>query len=94
MASSPPNVTRLHYRADSPAGYADALLRLIRLARESSDDFSFGPVRLADCERDGLDVSGPDLSAAMAALTLVPGLAVIETAPATPPIDPSGQIDT
>ncbi len=71
----PGELTRVHYRGDGPHAYADALLRLVRLARTGDDDFTFGPTRLAHCERDGLTLTGPDLAAPMAALTLVPGLA-------------------
>lgn len=70
--------TTLHYRADRPDAYADALLRLVRYARDSSDDFRFGPTRLLDCERDGLHVTGPDLSGPINALTLVAGLAQVD----------------
>ncbi len=69
------DLTQVHFRADGPEGYAEALLRLIRHARASKDDFSFGPVRLADCERDGLTVTGPDLRFPLQHLALVPGLA-------------------
>lgn len=72
------DLTRLHYRGESPAVYADALLRLIQLARDGNDDFTFGPLRLTDCERDGLELSGPDLSAPIATLSLVPGLAQVD----------------
>ncbi len=72
-----PEVSRVTFRADGPAAYADAILRLVRLARESADDFTFYPVSLDALERDGLTVEGPDLQAALAEMTLVPGLAPV-----------------
>lgn len=75
MAAEP---TRLHYRAEAGYVYADALLRLVVHARDSADDFTFGPLRLADCERDGLTVTGPDLAGPIAALSTVPGLAQVD----------------
>lgn len=76
MAAEP---TRVHLRADRPDAYADALLRLVEHARASTDEFTFGPLRLLDCERDGLLLTGPDLGEALRLLTLVPGLAVVDT---------------
>lgn len=78
MAAEP---TVVHYLGDGPDAYAEALLRLVRHARASADDFTFGPLRLADAERDGLAVGGPDLVEVLALLSTVPGL-VAQTAPA------------
>ncbi len=72
-----PALTQVTYRADSPAAYADAVLRLVALARDSADDFTFYPISLDELDRDGLTVVGPDLQAAIAALTLVAGLAPV-----------------
>lgn len=72
------DLTRLHYRADSPDAYALALLRLIEHARASTDDFTFGPLSLAACERDGLTVTGPDLSGPVGVLAAISGLAQLE----------------
>lgn len=73
MATDP-----LRYRADTPDAAADALLRLVRLARDGDDQFRFGPTRLADAIRDGITLSGPDLGPAIATLALVPGLAAVD----------------
>jgi len=73
-----PPLTRLHYRADTPDVYAVALTRLVRHARESSDDFSFGPVRVADCIRDGLTLTGPDLTGPVGVLAAITGLAQVD----------------
>ncbi len=76
MATEP---SQVHYRADRPDAYAAALLALIRHARDSTDDFSFGPLRLADLDRDGLTVTGPDLSGPLLALSTIPGLAPVDS---------------
>lgn len=70
--------TVVRYRADRPDAYAQALLRLLEVARTSNDAFRFGPTRLAACVRDGLTVQGPDLQRALVALAAVPGLAQVE----------------
>ena len=75
MAEPP---TRITYRADNPGAYASAILALMRLARDTSDDFTFGPLRLDELERDGLDVGGPDLAGVIAALVTIPGLAPVD----------------
>ncbi len=63
------------YRATSPITYATALLALVRYARTSDHDFTFGPVRLADAVRSGLDVTATDLSPIQVMLAAIPGLA-------------------
>lgn len=75
MADEP---TQLHYRADQADVYAEALLRAVRHARKSTEDFTFGPLKLADCERDGLVIGGPDLAGITAVLATVPGLAQVD----------------
>ena len=71
-------LTRLLYRGDGPAAYAAALLALTRHARDSTDEFTFGPLRLLDCERDGLSLTGPDLAGPIGVLSTVPGLATVD----------------
>jgi hypothetical protein len=70
--------THLRYRGDGPDVMANAIVALMRHARETADDFTFGPLRLADLERDGLDVGGPDLGPVMLILASIPGLAITE----------------
>ncbi len=70
--------TRIRYRGDSPVALAAAVVALLRHARESSDDFTFGPLRLLELERDGLELAGPDLGGAMTVLAGVPGIAQTE----------------
>ncbi len=70
--------TRVHYRGDGPEVMAAAIVAVMRYARESSDDFTFGPLRLDDLERDGLEIGGPDLGGVMNVLTLIPGLAQVD----------------
>jgi len=70
--------TRIRYRGDGPEVMAEALIALLRLARAGSDDFTFGPLVLAELERDGLEIGGPDLGGVINALALVPGLAQVE----------------
>ncbi len=72
MAAEPP--TRLRYRADRPDVYAEAILALVQHARDSDDDFTFGPLRLADCVRSGLELSGPDLAEPMVILSAIAGI--------------------
>lgn len=67
------------YRGDGPDALAAAVVALIQHARDSSDNFSFGPLRLADLERDGLLVEGPDLGNAMTVLASVPGIAIVDS---------------
>jgi len=70
--------TRLRYRGDGPDVMADAVLRLLRYARRHDVEFTFGPVRLADLERDGLEIVGVDLEPVMQLLAAVPGLAQVD----------------
>ena len=63
------------YRAESRHVYARALVALAEHARDSTDDFVFGPLDLSALEHQGLAVSGPDLTAVREALSAVPGLA-------------------
>ncbi len=67
------------YRADTPATYAQALIALIGLARDSDLDFRFGPLRLADAVRSGIDVTGEDLSLVSVTLSAVSGLTPAES---------------
>jgi hypothetical protein len=62
------------YRAASRHSYAQALLVLLRYAREHGDDFEFGPLDLAALEHQGLAVTGPDLTGVRQVLSAVPGL--------------------
>ncbi len=63
------------FRADTTEGYVEAVLELIRLARESDLDFTFGPMKIEELRQTGLTVSGPDASKAKAALSAIRGLA-------------------
>lgn len=88
--STPDRLHCQHFRADTPTGYAAALLALIRHARDSSDDYTFGPVNLAACDRDGLTVTGPDLAGPHGILAGVAGLAQLDESPRDqePPVQP------
>lgn len=72
------DLTRLTFRADSPDAYAAAIVALVRLARRTKHDFTFGPLRLVDCARDGLIITGPDLTAAVNVLAAVTGLTQVD----------------
>jgi hypothetical protein len=71
-------LTQLRFRADGPDVYATALLRLISYARTSTDDFTFGPVSISDCVRDGISLKGPDLFGAVGVLAAISGLSQVE----------------
>ncbi len=63
------------FRALQRYVYARALLALVEAARShDGPPFSFGPRDLASLERNGLVVSGADLSSVVAVLSRVPGL--------------------
>jgi len=64
----------IRYRAESRFTYARALLELVTHARQGQEDFSFGPLDLGALERNGLAVTGPDLTAVRKVLAKVPGL--------------------
>ena len=64
----------VRYRAESRFTYANALFELVMYARAHSDDFTFGPTDLGALERNGLTISGPDLTAVRKMLAKVPGL--------------------
>jgi hypothetical protein len=68
----------LHYRGDGPDALANAIVALLRHARASRDNFTFGPLRLADLERDGLTVDGEDIGQVMTLLAGVPGIAQVD----------------
>lgn len=72
------DLTRIHFRGDTTAALIDAVLRLTRHARESNDDFTFGPVSITALLRDGLTLTGPDLTDPLAILAAVPGLAQVD----------------
>ena len=65
----------LRFRADMPLAYATAVIRLVEYARESNDDFEFGPLELAALKHTGLVVTGPDLNGVAELLAGIPGLA-------------------
>lgn len=70
----------IRYHAASRYTYAVAISRLLDLARwQDGPGFQFGPVRLADLEQNGLEVTGTDLSGVSDVLRQVPGLARIES---------------
>ncbi len=68
----------LRYRGDGPDALAHAVVALLQHARTSTDEFTFGPLRLAELERDGLLIDGDDLGAVMTALTTVAGIAQVD----------------
>lgn len=68
----------LRYRGDSPDALANAVLALIEHARVSTDEFTFGPLRLSDLERDGLLIDGENLGPVMTALATVAGIAQVD----------------
>lgn len=57
---------------------AAAVVAVLAYARGSSDDFTFGPLRLAALQRDGLEIGGPDLAGVMQVLVGIPGLVRID----------------
>lgn len=68
-------MTTLRYRSLHRYSMARALEALVDLARTDPDPpFTFGPLDLAAVERNGLLVSGEDLSMVQAALAAIPGL--------------------
>ncbi len=75
MAEPP---TRVRFRGDGPDVLAAAVAAVLHHARDSSDDYTFGPLRLDELERDGLVIGGPDLAGVMAVLATIPGLAHID----------------
>ena len=62
------------FRADSRLVYSQALLELVRYARESQAVFWYGPTSLARLENEGLLVTGPDADAAAGRVMWLPGL--------------------
>lgn len=69
----------VRYRGDSPAALADAVIALLEYARNSGDDFEFGPLRLHDLERDGLLIEGDNLTRVTAVLATIAGIAVVDS---------------
>lgn len=65
----------LRYRADMPLAYAQAVIALVEHARNSKDEFEFGPLELAALKHTGLVVTGPDLNGVAGLLAGIPGLA-------------------
>ncbi len=56
-----PDVTR-RFRSASSLPYARALLALVQHARDSTDDFTFGPVgNVSALLNNGLTVTGPEV---------------------------------
>lgn len=66
--------TTVRYRAGSRFTYAMALFELVIYARASKDDFAFGPTKLDMLERNGLTISGPDLTGVRMILAKIPDL--------------------
>lgn len=73
------DVSVVRYRGDSPTALVDGLLRVVKFARATADDFRFGPTRIDALLRDGLEIHGPDLAGVMEVLSTVPGLAHTDT---------------
>lgn len=71
-------VRTLRYRAVMNLAYSVALLHLLEYARESREDFEYGPMDLNAIEDQGLTVSGPRLSGVMKVLEGIPGLYLSE----------------
>jgi hypothetical protein len=65
--------TRRFY-ADSRIPLAHAIAALVIHARDSEDDFEFGPLDLATLAESGLDISGPDADSAAQVVGRIPGL--------------------
>lgn len=74
--ADPPTVVR--FRGDGPDALAAAIAAVLRHARDTKDDFTFGPLRLDELERDGLQIAGPDLAGVMQVLATIGGLAHID----------------
>lgn len=66
------------FRGDSPAALAAAVVALLTHARDTDNDFTFGPLMLSELERDGLLLDGPDVGHAVTILAAVPGIAAVE----------------
>jgi hypothetical protein len=81
MAALVPEMTSLRYRGVMRLAYSVALLLLMEHARDTKDDFSFGPWDLDALEGQGLVVSGPDLAGARKVLDGVPGLFLSDELP-------------
>ena len=64
----------VRYRAVMPLSYSVALLHLLEYARESREDFSYGPMYLAALADQGLTVSGARLDGVQKVLADIPGL--------------------
>ena len=58
--------------------YSAALLRLLEYARESREDFEYGPMRLTALDNQGLTVCGPQLDGVRKVLAEIPGLYLSE----------------
>lgn len=69
---APANTIR--YRAVMRLAYAVAMLNLLEYARESGDDFEYGPMDLDLLEAHGLTVSGPRLEGVQKVLGEIPGI--------------------
>lgn len=64
----------VRYRSGIRLAYAVALLALMEHARQSGEDFEYGPLDLSAAEDQGLVISGHDVSGAELALAGIPGL--------------------
>jgi hypothetical protein len=69
-----PRPETFRYWAPSRLVYARALVALVEHARASSDDYTFGPLELAELARHGLVVSGPHMASVAQVLREVTGL--------------------
>lgn len=69
---------RVRYRSDSPDVMAEALLSVVQYARESDEDFTFGPISLKALDRDGLVVKGDNLRGVLRVLNEILGLVAVE----------------
>lgn len=67
------------YRGDGPTALASAVTALLQHARDTDDDFEFGPLRLADLERDGLLIEGDNLTRVSTVLAAIPGIAAVDS---------------
>lgn len=73
--TTPAEATRtLRYRAVMNLAYSVALLYLLEHARQTREEFEFGPMDLAALEDQGLTVSGPRLDSVEKVLAGIPGL--------------------
>jgi hypothetical protein len=68
------SVQTIRYRAVMRLSYSVALLHLLEYARESREEFEYGPMSLAALDNQGLTICGPKLDGVQKVLADIPGL--------------------